>query len=212
MCGAYNYEYFQSFGLTFFSNLRQSGAVALITVTLILLLPKYSINAHEEKKEPHRVDGISFNTNLIEDSAISTFMENYISIRLKDNMVVPTEISFCFRWQFHSLAGHCFFDETNLGIFFKRPTISKVGYVVLFQAYVMFEIPDDINWVPLVWHHICVSYKNYNLLLMIDGRILLKQIVEAFKQLNSTKIALKTDLTLGNVIPVPFHLCKQFQI
>ena len=178
--------------------------MVLITVTLILLLPKYSINAHEEKEGPHSVDGISFNTNLIEDSAISTFMENYISIRLKDNMVAPTEISFCFRWQFHSLAGHCFFDQTDLGIFFKKPTISRVGYVVLFQAYVMFEIPDDISWVPLVWHHICVSYKNYNLALMIDGRTLLNQTMEAFKELNSTKIALKTDLTLGSVISVPF--------
>ena len=172
----------------------------LTLVTLIFIQATSVINVIEGQEESQHLNGIRFNTNLIEDTRVSTFLENYVTIGLDDhNDVVPTEISFCFRWQFHSMVGQCFFDETNLGIFFKKPSVSRVGYVVLYGAYVMFGVPINTKYVPLVWHHICVSYKDYQVLVIMDGKVLLNKTIQHFEKLNSTKITLKNDLMLGTI-------------
>ena len=151
----------------------------------------------DEAEEIQYVQGIRFKTDLIADRDKSQFMENYISIYYDFFEHHPTEISFCFRWQFYSMVGQCFFQETNIGIFFKKPSIHRVGYVIFFGAYVMFEVPKNVKFVPLVWHHICVSYKDYRVLIVMDGLVLLDKGISHFHNLDSEDIILKDDVLLG---------------
>ena len=141
--------------------------------------------------------GIRFTTDLIADQDKSLFMENYVSIYYDFFQHHPTEISFCFRWQFYSMVGQCFFQETNIGIFFKKASIHRVGYVILFGAYIMFEVPKNVKYVPLVWHHLCVSYKDYRVLIVMDGLVLLDKVISHFHSLHSEDIVLKDDVLLG---------------
>ena len=171
---------------------------ALIAVGFTFMYGSCLINKFEDDKTLQYLKGIRFTTNLIEDINVSTFHENYVTISMHNNNVVPTtEISFCFRWQFYIMVGQCFFQESNLGILFKSPSISRVGYVVVHGAYVMFEIPTKIKFVPLVWHHICISYKDYAMLVVMDGIILLNKNIKHFEELKSTEINFKEDLMLG---------------
>ena len=167
----------------------------------ILILWKTHIvkSALKRQTEPQQFKGIRFNTDLIDDRKQSTFLENYVSILLNDHEVDPTEISFCFRWQFYSMVGQCFFQETTIGIFFKQPSIHRVGYVVLYGAYVMFDVPKNIKFVPLVWHHLCVSYKQHDIMVVMDEHILLNKTIVHFQNLNSSKITLKDELLLGKL-------------
>ena len=167
----------------------------------IIFLMNLSINLVycdlDESNEIHHKEGIRFKTDLIADREKSSFMENYVTIYYEFFGKNPTEISYCFRWQFYSMVGQCFFQETNIGIFFKKPSIHRVGYVILFGAYVMFEVPKDVKFVPLVWHHLCVSYKDHRVLIVMDGLVLLDKIVSHFHNLDSEDIELKDDILLG---------------
>ena len=158
----------------------------------------------DDTNEVQYVNGIRFTTDLIADRDKSRFMENYVSIYYDFFQHHPTEISFCFRWQFYSMVGQCFFQETYIGIFFKKPSIHRVGYVILFGAYVMFEVPKNVKFVPLVWHHLCVSYKDYKVLIVMDGLVLLDKVISHFHNLDSEDIVLKDDILLGK-------LCKQLR-
>ena len=155
-----------------------------------------------EVKESKYLKGIRFDTNLVEDRHISTFLENYVELRLNKHSEEPREISFCFRWQFYSMVGQCFFQETNIGMFFKKPDVHRVGYVLFYGAYVMFSVPKGIKFVPMVWHHICVSYKDYHVAIVMDGIILLNKTIQHFKSMNTTHIILKDKLHLGKNIIV----------
>ena len=168
-------------------------------ITYVLCLNKVITKNIElaEVEESKYLKGIRFDTNLVEDRHISTFLENYVALRLNKHNEEPAEISFCFRWQFYSMVGQCFFQETSIGMFFKKPDVHRVGYVLFYGAYVMFSVPKGIKFVPMVWHHICVSYKDYHVAIVMDGIILLNKTVQHFKSLNKTHIILKDKLHLG---------------
>ena len=171
-------------------------------IIYVLCLNKVIAKNNElaEVEESKYLKGIRFDTNLVEDRHISTFLENYVALRLSKHKEEPTEISFCFRWQFYSMVGQCFFQETNIGMFFKKPDVHRVGYVLFYGAYVMFSVPKGIKFVPMVWHHICVSYKDYHVVIVMDGIILLNKIIQHFKSINTTHIILKDKLHLGKYI------------
>ena len=169
----------------------------LLLVILILCKTAIGKSSLRKETEPQNMKGIRFDTDLIHDKEQSSFLENYISIRMNDHEVDPTEISFCFRWQFYSMVGQCFFQEASLGIIFLPPSIHRVGYVVLYGAFVMFDVPKNIKFVPLVWHHLCVSYKRHHVIVVMDEHILLNETIIHFEKLNSNKIKLKDDLVLG---------------
>ena len=171
-------------------------------ITYVLCLNKVITKNIElaEVEESKYLKGIRFDTNLVEDRHISTFLENYVALRLNKHKEEPTEISFCFRWQFYSMVGQCFFQETNIGMFFKKPDVHRVGYVLFYGAYVMFSVPKGIKFVPMVWHHICVSYKDYHVAIVMDGIILLNKTIQHFKSINTTHIVLKDKLHLGKNI------------
>ena len=171
----------------------------LFLVASIFYNPNVVKCSLDEVSKPHYVKGIKFTTDLIADRHKSSFLENYVSIYYDFFEHHPTEISFCFRWQFYSMVGQCFFQETHIGIFFKQPSIHRVGYVIFFGAYVMFEVPKDVKFVPLVWHHLCVSYKDYNVLVVMDGLVLLNKKISHFHNLDSEDIKLKDDVLLGKI-------------
>ena len=149
-----------------------SICVSLIHLAVVEIAKNNELAKVEESKY---LKGIRFDTNLVEDRHISTFLENYVALRLNKHKEEPREISFCFRWQFYSMVGQCFFQETSIGIFFKKPDVHRVGYVLFYGAYVMFSVPKGIKFVPMVWHHICVSYKDYHVVIVMDGVILLNK-------------------------------------
>lgn len=184
--------------------IRQTMAQKFISSLIFIIFSIHlSINLVycdlDESNEIHHKEGIRFKTDLIADREKSSFMENYVTIYYEFFGKNPTEISYCFRWQFYSMVGQCFFQETNIGIFFKKPSIHRVGYVILFGAYVMFEVPKDVKFVPLVWHHLCVSYKDHRVLIIMDGLVLLDKIVSHFHNLDSKDIELKDDILLGMI-------------
>ena len=170
--------------------------ISLIFLSISLDRPFVKCNL-DNTNDTQYVKGLRFTTDLIADRGKSLFMENYVSIYYDFFQHHPTEISFCFRWQFYSMVGQCFFQETNIGIFFKKPSIHRVGYVILFGAYIMFEVPKNVKFVPLVWHHLCVSYKDYKVLIVMDGLVLLDKVISHFHSLDSEDIVLKDDVLLG---------------
>ena len=170
--------------------------IFLIFLSISLDRPFVKCNL-DNTNDTQYVKGLRFTTDLIADRGKSLFMENYVSIYYDFFQHHPTEISFCFRWQFYSMVGQCFFQETNIGIFFKKPSIHRVGYVILFGAYIMFEVPKNVKFVPLVWHHLCVSYKDYKVLIVMDGLVLLDKVISHFHSLDSEDIVLKDDVLLG---------------
>ena len=172
--------------------------IFLIFLSISLDRPFVKCNL-DNTNDTQYVKGLRFTTDLIADRGKSLFMENYVSIYYVFFQHHPTEISFCFRWQFYSMVGQCFFQETYIGIFFKKPSIHRVGYVILFGAYVMFEVPKNVKFVPLVWHHLCVSYKDYKVLIVMDGLVLLDKVISHFHNLDSEDIVLKDDILLGKL-------------
>ena len=193
MCVAYSHDIVS---LIMNKNFQFHFVFLVVLISYNSSLVKCSLN---EVSQPHYVKGIKFTTDLIADRDKSSFLENYVSIYYDFFEHHPTEISFCFRWQFYSMVGQCFFQETNLGIFFKQPNIHRVGYVIFFGAYVMFEVPKDVKFVPLVWHHLCVSYKDYKVLVVMDGLVLLNKKIAHFHNLDSEDIELKDDVLLGKL-------------
>ena len=162
-----------------------------IILMLLLILQGVSVTSAENDK----LSAISFETNYASDLYLSTYKENYISIKISTSDVEIKSLSYCFRAKLYTILRQCIFSGNILFEFRTR----NYGYVY-FQPglFIMYQLKE--NLVPLKWYHFCISYNQCHFKMMVNGEIIEDQNLATLGCANNSTILLPSSLQVGSCV------------
>ena len=117
------------------------------TILLMLLFMSHGVSVTYAEND--KLSAISFETNYASDLNLSTYKENYISIKISTNDKQLNSLSYCFRAKFYTILRQCIFSGNILFEFRTR----NYGYIY-FQPglFIMYQLKE--NLVPLKCHNL----------------------------------------------------------
>ena len=157
--------------------------VALMLIAILTIL--WPIYAGE-------IGAIDFTTDYKSDPLTSKYKLNYIKVEINNPNEPTNAITFCFRIKPYSTIAQCVFKDS--GIAFKYVS-EKYGFLLFNGVWIMFQFKKDI--VPLKWYHVCVSYDNGYVVMILNGDTLINEGFDSFKNVSTTNISFNHTFTLG---------------
>ena len=143
-------------------------------------------------EKENKLDAIRFHTDYNQDPTTSEYKTNFVSLAANNSEESSTEITFCLKLNTFSTLQQCIFEDFGLSFVF---TSEKYGFVRINGIWIMFQFKKDI--VPLKWNHICISYDNGYVIMMMNGDALVDEKFAAFDEIPDKSISLNDTFTLG---------------
>ena len=108
---------------------------------------------------------IHFQTDFISDPDISTFRENYITLKISERVAQDSQsLAICFRVRFTSITQQCLFKQ-NIAFKF---VADNFGFVKIDKVVDMiYQLKENV--MPLKWYHICLSYEKHHVVMMVNN-------------------------------------------
>ena len=168
------------------------GKYALKTILFIWFTTftiQKSVHAKTDTQPKYAID---FNTNFNFDPNLSTFKENYITLKIPDHLQQVEALTFCFRIKYYSTISSCLFSQ-NIQFDFVEKTAGFISFHR--KSYIMYQLKEAL--VPLKWYHICASYKNCHFMMVVNNENVENQTFSDTDCQNTANITLQPTLRVG---------------
>jgi hypothetical protein len=157
---------------------------------IVLLLIGTSKYTHGESSS--NIDAFDFQTNLESDPEISKYRMNYVTVAANNTQSPTKEITVCLRIKPSTTIAHCIFHENGLALTFNT---EKYGFLMINTIWILFQFKEAI--VPLKWYHVCISYNEAYIIMIMGGDVLVDRKFHSFSKLGKTTIHFTDRFTFG---------------
>ena len=169
--------------------MMQVRIITIIAVCFSVPILQTVSYIHSDKSTKTDVD---FQTNFISDPSISTFKENFIKLKILEHDQEFESLTFCFRVQFSTNIQHCLFGQNIFFSFVEK----NYGFLHFHKGmYVMYELNENV--VPFKWYHICASYAQHHIRMVVNNYVAINEANQQLKSPNISNITLQANLDIG---------------
>ena len=166
-----------------------------VTTLILFWFPFFTVQrvAHADSSTLIK-SAIDFNTNFVFDPNISTFRENYVTLKMADQHQEVDAVTFCFRIKYYSTIINCLFSQNIL--FESGLNEGTVGFISFHpRLFHMFQLKEAL--VPLKWYHICAAYKNCRFMMVVNNEKIEDRVLSATDCADVANITLHPTLQVG---------------
>ena len=112
------------------------------------------------------IEAIEFVTDFNSNPKDFKFKENYFNLPVTNGGSIQS-FTFCLRVKLYTIIMQCIFHNSVFGIEFHNDVY---GFLFLHKAYIMFQFKESL--VPLKWYHVCVSYNEGHIVIIMNEHVL----------------------------------------